>query len=396
MSNIFACFLQSLACKLGSVTGKDLAQNCREHLHNLLRWPLYVLSELAIISTDLAEIIGGAIALNLLFGLNIVAGVVLTALDVFIILLLYRPNGTLRGIRWFEMGVSILVLGVVVCFSVELAKTPNIDGREVMKGFVPSGVIFTAEGIFASLGILGATIMPHALFLGSHVTLPRVREFDRQHHPERILHNNLGEEYKWQPSISAIRATLSYSISELVISLSTFAMFVNSAILIVAGTALYNTSNPKGEDLFSIHELLSTTLAPVAGTLFALALLFSGQSSSIIATIVGQIICEGFIDWRVRPWVRRGITRLIALVPCIIVAGAIGKDGLSMALNISQVHIHPLRNNMPLFIPNRDLPFCILPEFCSLAYLSQNSSTIECDSPPFALYHVLCLLGRLC
>src|SRR2546423_334661 len=130
MSNIFACFLQSLACKLGSVTGKDLAQNCRLYLHDWLRWPLYVLSELAIISTDLAEIIGGAIALNLLFGLNIVAGVVLTALDVFIILLLYRPNGTLRGIRWFEMGVSILVLGVVVCFSVELAKTPNIDGRQ--------------------------------------------------------------------------------------------------------------------------------------------------------------------------------------------------------------------------------------------------------------------------
>ena len=337
MSNVFACYLQALACKLGSVTGKDLAQNCREHLPNWLRWPLYVLSELAIISTDLAEIIGGAIALSLLFNLNIVAGVVLTAMDVFIILLLYRPNGTLKGIRWFELGVSLLVLGVVVCFSVELAKTPNIDGRAVMKGFLPSGVIFTADGIFASLGILGATIMPHALFLGSHVTLPRVREFDRLHHPERILHDDMGEQYKWQPSISAIRATLSYSISELVISLSTFAMFVNAAILIVAGAALFNTPNPNGQDLFSIHELLSQTLAPVAGTLFALALLFSGQSSSIIATIVGQIICEGFIDWRVRPWVRRGITRLIALVPCIVVASAIGKPGLSMALNISQV-----------------------------------------------------------
>ena len=114
-------------------------------------------------------------------------------------------------------------------------------------------------------------------------------------------------------------------------------MFVNAAILIVAGAALFDTPNPNGQDLFSIHELLSQTLAPVAGTLFALALLFSGQSSSIIATIVGQIICEGFIDWRVRPWVRRGITRLIALVPCIVVASAIGKPGLSMALNISQV-----------------------------------------------------------
>ena len=337
MSNVFACFLQALACKLGSVTGKDFAQNCREHLPKWLRWPLYILSELAIISTDLAEIIGGSIALNLLFNLNIVAGVVITACDVFLVLLLYRPNGTLRGIRWFELGVSLLVVGVVVCFSVELAKTPNIDGQEVMKGFVPSGVIFSSDGIFAALGILGATIMPHAIFLGSHVALPRVREFDRKNHPERIEKDMEGDGYKWQPSISAIRATLSYSITEIVVSLSTFAMFVNAAILIVSGAALFGSDTPGGEDLFSIHALLSATLSPVAGTLFALALLFSGQSSSIIATIVGQIICEGFINWKVRPWIRRGITRLIALIPCVIVASAIGKSGLSTALNISQV-----------------------------------------------------------
>lgn len=306
-----------------------------------MRWPLYILSELAIISTDLAEIIGGAIALNLLFNLNIIAGVVITACDVFIILLLYKPNGSMRGIRWFELGVSLLVLGVVVCFSVELAKTPNIDGREVMAGFIPSGVIFTANGIFASLGILGATIMPHALFLGSHVALPRVREFDRINNPERIEKDEMGDVYTWQPSVDAIRATLSYSITELVISLSTFAMFVNAAILIVAGAALYGSEDAQGEDLFSIHTLLSTTLAPVAGTLFALALLFSGQSSSIIATIVGQVICEGFINWKVRPFVRRGITRLIALIPCVIVASAIGKPGLNMALNISQVSLPP-------------------------------------------------------
>jgi metal iron transporter len=247
----------------------------------------------------------------------------------------------MRGIRWFELGVSLLVLGVVVCFSVELAKTPNIDGREVMAGFIPSGVIFTADGIFASLGILGATIMPHALFLGSHVALPRVREFDRINNPERIEKDEMGDVYTWQPSVDAIRATLSYSITELVISLSTFAMFVNAAILIVAGAALYGSEDAQGEDLFSIHTLLSTTLAPVAGTLFALALLFSGQSSSIIATIVGQVICEGFINWKVRPFVRRGITRLIALIPCVIVASAIGKPGLNMALNISQVSLPP-------------------------------------------------------
>jgi metal iron transporter len=148
-----------------------------------------------------------------------------------------------------------------------------------------------------------------------------------------------GEEGSWQPSLSAIRSTLSYSITELIISLSTFATFVNAAILIVAGAALYGSEDAKGEDLFTIHKLLSTTLAPAAGTVFALALLLSGQSSSIVATIVGQIICEGFINWKVRPWVRRGITRLIALIPCVIVASAIGKPGLSLALNISQVPV---------------------------------------------------------
>jgi metal iron transporter len=305
-----------------------------------MRWALYILSELAIISTDLAEIIGGAIALNLLFGLNISAGVVITAFDVFLVLLLYRPNGTMRGIRLFELSVSMLVMGVVICFSVELAKTPNINVGQVFKGFIPSGVIFTSDGIFASLGILGATIMPHALFLGSHVALPRVREFDRQYHPERIIENEAtGEEKEWQPSLAAIRSTLSWSITEIVISLSTFATFVNAAILIVAGTALYGNTNviADGGDLFAVHALLSSSLTPAAGTIFALALLFSGQSSSIIATIVGQIICEGFINWKLRPIVRRSITRLIALIPCIVVASAIGKEGLSMALNISQV-----------------------------------------------------------
>ena len=248
----------------------------------------------------------------------------------------------MRGIRLFEFGVSLLVFGVVICFAVELAKTPNIDGGAVIKGFIPSGVIFSGSGIFASLGILGATIMPHALFLGSSIALPRVREFDRQHHPERIERDDIGNEYKWQPSLAAISATLSYSITEIIVSLSTFATFVNSAILIVAGAALFNSQTAQGGDLFAIHDLLSTTLAPTVGTIFALALLFSGQSSSIIATIVGQIICEGFINWKVRPFIRRGITRLIALIPCVIVASAIGKSGLSMALNISQVP-HRLR-----------------------------------------------------
>jgi len=329
-------FPASIACKLGTVTGKDFARICREQFPGWIRWSLYILSELAIISADIAEIIGGAIALNLLFKLDIIAGTIITAFDVFLILLLYRPYATMRGVRWFEIGVSLLVVGILMCFAIEMAKTPNINGKEVMKGFMPSAVVFSGDGIFAALGILGATIMPHAIFLGSHLALPRVRDYDRQYHPERIEKDQYGEESDWKPSVAAIRSTLSYSITELIISLSTFATFVNAAILIVAGAALYGSEDAKGEDLFTIHTLLSTTLAPVAGTVFALALLFSGQSSSIVATIVGQIICEGFLNWKVRPFVRRGITRLIALIPCVIVAAAIGKSGLSLALNISQ------------------------------------------------------------
>lgn len=341
-----------------------------------MRWALYILSELAIISTDLAEITGGAIALNLLFGLNISAGVVITAFDVFLVLLLYRPNGTMRGIRLFELSVSMLVMGVVICFSVELAKTPNIDVGQVFRGFIPSGVVFTSNGIFASLGILGATIMPHALFLGSHVALPRVREFDRQYHPERIQENEeTGEEKEWQPSLAAIRATLSWSITEIIVSLSTFAMFVNAAILIVAGAALYgNTAVGDAGDLFAVHALLSSSLTPAAGTIFALALLFSGQSSSIIATIVGQIICEGFINWKLRPIVRRSITRLIALIPCIIVASAIGKEGLSMALNISQVP-----NTPQLSCADDEVSLSILLPFISapLIYLTSSKKVMR-------------------
>jgi metal iron transporter len=270
-----------------------------------------------------------------------VAGVIITALDVFLLLLLYRPNGTTRGIRWFEAGISILVLGVVVCFIFQLAQTPHIDGIEVLKGFIPSKVIFSNDGIFASIGILGATVMPHALFLGSYVALPRVREFDLQHHPERIQRDINGDDYKyWQPSLAAIKSTLSWSIAELVISLSTIATFVNAAILIVAGSAIYgDTERIHGDDLFGIHAVLEKTLSPAAGIVFALGLLFSGQSSSIIATIVGQIISEGFISWRLHPFYRRAITRLIALIPAVIVACAIGKSGLSMALNISQVDL---------------------------------------------------------
>ena len=180
--------------------------------------------------------------------------------------------------------------------------------------------------------------MPHSLFLGSGIVQPRLREFDEQHHltshPET---ESLQEDIKYRPSLAAIQACMPYSITELAVSLFTFALFVNSAILIVAGASLYNNPDAASADLFSIHTLLSRSIAPVAGTMFALALLLSGTSAGIVATISGQMVSEGQLNWKIKPWMRRLITRSISITPSIIIAGAIGREGLGKALQASQV-----------------------------------------------------------
>jgi metal iron transporter len=180
--------------------------------------------------------------------------------------------------------------------------------------------------------------MPHSLYLGSGIVQPRLREFDEAH--EATNHNetaSLDSTVKYKPSLAAIQACMSYSIVELAISLFTFALFVNSAILIVAGASLYGLPEADDADLFSIHTLLSRTIAPVAGTLFALALLLSGTSAGIVCTISGQMVSEGQLNWTLKPWIRRLVTRLISITPSIIIAGAVGREGLGKALQGSQV-----------------------------------------------------------
>ena len=231
----------------------------------------------------------------------------------------------------------ILVLGVVVCFCIQLSYIQNASVGEVFDGYVPSSSIINGQGIYLSCGILGATVMPHSLYLGSGLVQPRLIDFDtaagNYSDPDVTDRNN---KKVYRPSLAAIRSCLSYSTAEVIVSLFTFALFVNSAILIVAGASLSTNSAAGSGDLFDIHNLLSTTLAPVAGTIFALALLLSGTSAGIVCTIAGQMLSEGALQWKIAPWMRRLLTRSISIVPSIIVAGAVGKDGLSATLNGTQ------------------------------------------------------------
>ncbi|KAF2231215.1 transporter protein Smf2 [Viridothelium virens] len=346
LSNLIAIFLQSLCVKLGSVTGKNLAENCRAHLPRWLNYTIYFLAECAIIATDIAEVIGTAIALNLLLKIPLVAGCAIAIVDVIFILFFYNPNGSMKGLRTFELGVGLLVIGVVVCFCFQLSLiNKGTSVGDVFRGYLPSSTLVQSDGLFQAAGILGATVMPHSLYLGSGIIQSRLREFDVQNgnaappKPEGEVEE---DEEPYRPSILAIRSCLKYSIVELSISLFTFALFVNSAILIVAGASLSNSPGSPDADLFGIHDLLSKSLAPVAGTMFALALLLSGISAGIVCTIAGQMVSEGSLNWKMKPWMRRLFTRSISITPSIIIAGAVGRHGLSAALQGSQVALSVL------------------------------------------------------
>ena len=309
------------------------------------------------------QVIGSAIALNLLLKIPLVAGCAITLVDVLVILIFYNPTGSMRRLRAFEYFVMALVLGVVICFCIQLSLiSSSVSVGTVLAGYLPSSTVVQGQGIYLSCGILGATVMPHSLYLGSGMVQSRLREFDNAqpppppNNPSNTLQNNnnnnntntinLAASTKaskipaenYRPSLAAIHHCLTYSITELALSLFTFALFVNSAILIVAGASLYTPDDSADTNsLFSIHDLLSKTLAPAAGTIFALALLLSGTSAGIVCTIAGQMLSEGALNWSINPWMRRLLTRSISITPSIIIAGAVGKQGLSAALNGTQV-----------------------------------------------------------
>ncbi|KAI4604267.1 hypothetical protein KJ359_000398 [Pestalotiopsis sp. 9143b] len=347
MSNLFAILLQSLSVKLGTVTGLNLAEANRAYLPRWLNYFLYGMAEIAIIATDIAEVIGTAIALNLLIPqLPLVAGCAISILDVMVLLFFYRPQGSMKGLRSFEVFVMLLVLAVVVCFCIELSHIENTSVGHVMKGYLPNNAVIQGDGLYQACGILGATVMPHSLYLGSGLPQRRLMDYDARNNlmpvdgpngPESLSEAKDGDKVFYVPSIDAIKHCLKYSYAELAISLFTFALFVNSAILIVAGASLYGNTEALDADIFGIHSLLTSNLGTGAGTVFALALLFSGISAGIVCTISGQMVCEGALKWKMKPWLRRLCTRSISITPSIIIAGAAGRDKLSAALNGSQV-----------------------------------------------------------
>ncbi|SCU96148.1 LAME_0F15082g1_1 [Lachancea meyersii CBS 8951] len=356
LSNLIAIFLQSLCIKLGTVTGLDLSRACRKYLPRWLNWTLYICAEAAIIATDVAEVIGSAVALNILIKVPLPAGVAITVIDVLFVMIAYKPgSSSMRFVRLFELAVAALVVGVCVCFCVQLAFLPRIPVREVFRGFAPSKEMFRNNGIYIATSVLGATVMPHSLFLGSALVQPRLLEYDEQNgnysklasvevasvssSSEKLSEDeNLDKAYQnYKPSMSAINYALKYSISELAITLFTFALFVNSSILIISGATLYGSPEAAGADLYTIYHLLSNNLAPVVGTIFMLALLLSGQSAGIVCTIAGQIVSEGHINWKLKPWKRRIATRMISIIPCLAISLSVGRSALSQTLNASQV-----------------------------------------------------------
>lgn len=341
--NVFAVILQCLCVKLGSVTGLDLAQMCRKELPWLVNLALYVLSELAIVATDLAEVVGTAIALEILFHIPLFWGVVATVVDVLVVLVFYRREGaTMKQVRLFEMFVGALVLATCVCFVVELFKVDIPNQMDVWRGFLPSRELLDQQALYIGMGILGATVMPHLLFLGLALVQPRLREFDERH--GRVVESaaNTPEpddvaSTSYRPLLQALQYGLKYLYAELIILLFSIAVFINSAILIVAGATLYQKPDAEDADLMSIYRMLLEYILPAAGLVFALAMLFSGQSAGVVCTMAGQIVSEGFLEWLFPPWVRRLVTRMIAIVPCLVVVLFAGHKGIASMLNGSQV-----------------------------------------------------------
>ena len=322
LSNLMAMVLQALTAKLGIVAGVDLAQACRQAYGGPVRWLLWLLCELAIIATDLAEVIGTAIALQLLFGMSLITGILLTGVDVFLILALQR-----FGFRKLEAFIVALLIIIAGCFAYELILA-RPDLAAVAGGLVPDPeIVANPMMLYIAIGILGATVMPHNLYL--HSSIVQTRAFDTSTAGKR----------------EAVRlATLDSSVA------LGLAFFINAAILILAAAAFHGTGQTEVAEIQDAYLLLAPTLGVgAASTLFAVALLASGQNSTITGTLAGQIVMEGFLDLRLPIWLRRIITRGLAIIPAVIVAALLGESGTAQLLVLSQV------------VLSLQLPFAIVP-----------------------------------
>ncbi|KAG1787861.1 natural resistance-associated macrophage protein-domain-containing protein [Suillus plorans] len=403
---LLAGIIAVLAARLGCVTGLDLAHHCRLLLNDhpkhprlvrrLVLYPLYALCEIAIISTDLAELLGSAIGICLLFPkVPLWSAVLITGVDVFIFLIVGDPSRTGRPVRFFELVIILLVAMVFICFILLLVKV-HPDWPQVFLGFVPSSGLFQSQpnAIYAAIGIIGATVMPHALFLGSNLAtqdrvsdppkpLPTPADARRLSFSQRfkqfwrsILYfsrseRDTGKDYtsrhgfRQNNSLEFIRAHISHGTVDLVFSLLGLAVPINSAILILAAAMFYSSDYNASIGLENMHTLMQQTLGSAAAVIFALALVCSGQTASITATLAGQIVSEGFISWNISPFIRRLLTRLISLIPSMIVAISSGGAGINALLIASQVALSVV------------LPFVAFP----LIYLTSSKTVMSVRTP---------------
>ena len=310
LSNFMAILLQALSARLGIVSGRDLAQACRDHYSRPTTLVLWALCEVAIAACDLAEVIGAAIALNLLFGIPMFWGVCLTALDV--LLVLYLQN---HRFRYVEALVVLLIVGIAGSFLVELVLArPDMTG--VLGGLIPSTeIVRNPEMLYIAVGILGATVMPHNLY----------------------LHSSIVQTRKYLDDTASKREAIRFATIDSTVALMS-ALFLNGAILVVAAATFHGTGHEDVADISDAYLLLAPLLGTsLASTLFAVALLFSGQNATLTGTLAGQIVMEGFLNIRLRPWLRRLITRLIAIVPALITVYFYGEHGIGSLLVFSQV-----------------------------------------------------------
>jgi manganese transport protein len=322
LSNLMAILLQALCARLGIGAGRDLAQACRDAFPRAISWPLWVLAEIAICATDLAEVIGTAIGLNLLFGIPLELGVLITALDVFLILWLQN-----LGFRWIEALIVTLLGVITVCFAIQIAMA-DPDWGGVIRGFAPTTEIVTnPDMLYLALGILGATVMPHNLYLHSGVVQTR----------------------RFGDSVADKREAINLATIDSTIALM-FALLINASILILAASTFHKIGQTDVAELEQVHSFLAPLLgSAIAPTLFGIALLCCGLNSTVTATLSGQIVMEGFLDIRLPPWARRLVTRAIAIVPAAIVTIWYGEKGTAQLLILSQV------------ILSLQLPFAIVP-----------------------------------
>jgi manganese transport protein len=322
MSSLMAILLQALCARLGIAAGRDLAGACRDAFPPWVARALWLLAEIAIAATDLAEVIGTAIALKILFGIPLIFGVCLTAADVFLILWLQT-----LGFRWIEALVVTLLMVIAAAFAAQLVLA-RPDWGGVAAGFVPSERILTdPQMLYLAIGILGATVMPHNLY----------------------LHSSIVQTRRYGTGLRDRRQAIRYATIDSTVALL-FALLINASILILAAAAFHTSGHADVAEIEQAHTLLApllgTTIAPV---LFAVALLCSGLNSTVTATLAGQAVMEGFLDIRLRPWLRRLITRGIALVPAIVVTALYGQSGTSQLLILSQV------------VLSLQLPFAMVP-----------------------------------